>query len=283
MFAMQSTQTAIVTGASRGLGRGIAEALVARKMRVIGVARDAARLEAAAREIGCEAVAGDASDDALAGALLAEHEPDVLVLCAGASPPLRAIHLQTWESFSHNWHVDTKATFAWLRNALLLPMKPGAHVVVISSGAAVRGSPVSGGYASAKRAQWFIADYAREEVSRMKLDLHIQVLLPMLNPSTELGRAGIAAYAKRAGTTPEEYAKRFMPPVTPEVMGRGVCDLLDQPETYKDAAYMTRAKGSGPLARLACASRPSSCPARACSLPRLPARAARSNTPRPPP
>src|SRR5690242_3552716 len=110
------TKTAVVTGASRGLGRGIAEALVARKMRVIGIARDAAKLEAAAKEIGCEHVAGDAADDALAGRLLAENEPDVLVLCAGAMPSYRAIHLQTWESFSHNWNVDTKAAFAWLRN-----------------------------------------------------------------------------------------------------------------------------------------------------------------------
>jgi NAD(P)-dependent dehydrogenase (short-subunit alcohol dehydrogenase family) len=106
------SKTAIVTGASRGLGRGVAEALVARKMRVVGVARGAAALEKTAKEVGFLPVAGDAADDALAGTLLAEHEPDVLVLGAGASPPLRALHLHTWESFSHNWHVDTKATFA---------------------------------------------------------------------------------------------------------------------------------------------------------------------------
>lgn len=37
-------KTAIVTGGSRGLGRGIVEALVAKKMRVIAVARDGAGL-----------------------------------------------------------------------------------------------------------------------------------------------------------------------------------------------------------------------------------------------
>ena len=57
----------------------------------------------------------------------------------------------------------------------------------------------SGGYASAKRAQWFMADYAANESQREKLDLRVHTLLPNLNPSTDLGRAGIASYAQRAG------------------------------------------------------------------------------------
>src|SRR5256885_1978071 len=89
------------------------------------------------------------------GRLLREVNPDLLVLCAGASPPLGAIHTQTWQSFSANWEVDTKSTFVWLRHALTIPMKAGGHIIVVSSGAALRGSPVSGGYAPAKRAQWF--------------------------------------------------------------------------------------------------------------------------------
>jgi hypothetical protein len=48
--------TAIVTAASRGLGRGIAEALARRKMRVVVLARDAARLNVTAKELGLEPV-----------------------------------------------------------------------------------------------------------------------------------------------------------------------------------------------------------------------------------
>jgi NAD(P)-dependent dehydrogenase (short-subunit alcohol dehydrogenase family) len=171
--------TAIVVGGSRGLGRGVVEALVAKQMRVVAIARNADELARAAKETGAEAVTGDATDSALAEKLLVELQPDLVVLVAGMSPPLGSFHEQTWESFSANWNVDTQATFVWLRHALHLPMKPKSHIVVVSSGAAMRGSPVSGGYASAKRAQWFIADYAATESTRMKRDLVVHVLLPM--------------------------------------------------------------------------------------------------------
>ncbi len=109
--------------------------------------RDATSLESLRKETGAEPVVADITDDDAAGRMLREVEPDLVVLCAGASPPLGALHEQTWDSFSQNWQVDAKSTFLWLRHALRLPMKPGSHVIVISSGAALRGSPVSGGYA----------------------------------------------------------------------------------------------------------------------------------------
>jgi NAD(P)-dependent dehydrogenase (short-subunit alcohol dehydrogenase family) len=239
-------QTAIVTGASRGLGRGIAVALAAEKMRVVAVARDAASLESLRKETGAEPVVADITDDDAAGRMLREVEPDLVVLCAGASPPLGALHEQTWDSFSHNWQVDAKSTFLWLRHALRLPMKPGSHVIVISSGAALRGSPVSGGYASAKRAQWFLADYAATEAQRLKIDLRIHCLLPNLNPSTALGRAGIAAYAARAGVSPEEFAKRFAPPLTPAIMGQAIVTLARDPK-WTELAYKVTGAGLGPL------------------------------------
>jgi NAD(P)-dependent dehydrogenase (short-subunit alcohol dehydrogenase family) len=44
-------QTAIVTGGSRGLGRGIAQALAARGVHIVALERDAAGLEALEREL----------------------------------------------------------------------------------------------------------------------------------------------------------------------------------------------------------------------------------------
>src|SRR5262249_31522904 len=107
---MSANRTAIVTGGSRGLGRGIVEALAAKGVRVLALARDAAALAALAREVpGVVPVAGDAADDGLASRLLREESPDLIVLCAGASPPLAPLHDQTWEGFSHNWNVDAKS------------------------------------------------------------------------------------------------------------------------------------------------------------------------------
>jgi NAD(P)-dependent dehydrogenase (short-subunit alcohol dehydrogenase family) len=237
-------RVAVVTGGSRGLGRGVVEALAARGARVLALARDEARLSTLAREVpGVVPVAGDAADDALAHRVLTQDSPDLVVLCAGAMPVLGPIHEQSWDDFQTNWNVDTKGTFVWLRHVLRLPMKRGGHVVVVSSGAAVQGSPVSGGYASAKRAQWFLADYAVTESARADLGLRFHCLLPALNPSTPLGRAGIAAYAQRAGVTPEEFAKRFHPPLTPEGMGQGVAELFEAPERFPQLAY--RIGGAG--------------------------------------
>jgi NAD(P)-dependent dehydrogenase (short-subunit alcohol dehydrogenase family) len=155
------------------------------------------------------------------------------------------MHEQTWESFSHNWEVDTKSTFFWLRHMLRTP-KPGRHVIVVSSGAALQGSPVSGGYASAKRAQWFMASYAANEAQREKIDLRVQCVLPVLNASTDLGRAGIAAYAQRAGITPEEFAKRFDPPLTPAIMGRAIVELATDPK-WDQLAYRITGTGLAPV------------------------------------
>ena len=215
-------------------------------MRVIAVARNAARLEAAAREAGVEHFAGDATDDNTAASVLKEYSPDLVVLCAGARPVLNPLQSQTWESFATNWEVDTKASFVWLRNALLLPMKPGSHVVVISSGAAIHGSALSGGYAGAKRTQWFIAKYAAVEADRNKLDIRIQCLLPMLSPNG-IGVAAIAAYAERAGISPEEFTRRIGPPLTPAIVGQAIVDLNENPAQWNQAAYQVNGAGMTPV------------------------------------
>jgi NAD(P)-dependent dehydrogenase (short-subunit alcohol dehydrogenase family) len=241
-------RTIIVTGASRGLGRGVTEALAGRGARVVALARNADALGSLARDLpGIVTVAGEAQDDALANKLLSEHAPDAVVLVAGAMPVLGALQDQTWDGFKTNFEVDAKSTFVWLRHALRLPMKRGGHLVVVSSGAAIQGSPVSGGYASAKRAQWFLADYAATESGRLDLGLRVHCVLPSLNPSTELGRAGIRAYAERAGITPEAFAKRFEPQLTPEVMGTSIASLLERPESFEKLAYRLGGGGLSPV------------------------------------
>jgi NAD(P)-dependent dehydrogenase (short-subunit alcohol dehydrogenase family) len=243
-----SGKTAIVTGGSRGLGRGVVESLASRGARVIAIARNAGDLAALAREVrGVESQAGDVTDETLAETLLRREKPDLVVLCAGAAPKLGALHEQTWESFSTNWEVDAKATFAWLKLALRLPAKPGTHVVVVSSGAALQGSPVSGGYAAAKRAQWFLASYAATESERAGAGLLFHCVLPSLNPSTELGRAAIHAYAQRAGVSDADFAKRLEPYLTPAIMGQAVVDLVSAPERFPKLAYRIGGAGLAPV------------------------------------
>jgi NAD(P)-dependent dehydrogenase (short-subunit alcohol dehydrogenase family) len=242
MAATYSSQIAIVTGGSRGLGAGIVGALAAAQMRVCSVDLGATR-----EAPGIESVVGDATDELMVGRLLQERRPDLVVLCAGASALLRPLHLHSWETFSQNWQVDAKAAFVWLRNALLLPMKSGGHLIIISSMAAIGGSPLSGSYAGAKRMLWFMADYAAQEIARLKLGLHIHCLLPVLNPNTDLGRAAVAAYAERAGISFEEFAKRLGPPLTPAIIGGAVVDLHAEPTKWDKLAYQI---GGGGLKQL---------------------------------
>lgn len=52
-----------------------------------------------------------------------------------------------------NWEIDTKMAFLFCREALKSPLAPGSVVAIIFSGAGSGGSPISGGYAGAKRVQ----------------------------------------------------------------------------------------------------------------------------------
>lgn len=242
------TQVAIVTGASRGLGRGVVQALNAHRLHVMALARDGEGLATLSRELpNVDPVVADAADELTAGRLLQERQPDLVVLCAGASALLRPLHLHTWETFSQNWEVDAKSTFVWLRNSLLLPMKPGSHIVILSSMAAINGSPLSGSYAGAKRTLWFMADYASQEIDRLKLGIHIHCLLPTLNPNTDLGRAAVLAYAERAGLSFEEFAKRLAPHLTPAIIGDAVVELYSNPSRWDKLAYQIGGAGLKPL------------------------------------
>jgi NAD(P)-dependent dehydrogenase (short-subunit alcohol dehydrogenase family) len=243
-----SDQTAIVVGASRGLGRGIATALAQAGTSVTAVARNhraLAELAQAADNIQPEVA--DATDPTVAGSLLDLYNPQALVLVAGASPLIRPLQHQTWETFSANWNTDVRMAFHWLREALLKPLRPGSLVVVMSSGAALQGSPLSGGYAGAKATQRFITAYAQEEANREGLGLTFTAILPRITPLTDLGRPAVQAYAARSGQTEEEYMQPMGPPVTPEAAGAAVLELLQAEFDDIAPAYLLTGAGIKPI------------------------------------
>jgi NAD(P)-dependent dehydrogenase (short-subunit alcohol dehydrogenase family) len=222
-----SGKTTIVVGASRGLGRGIATAFAEAGAPVVAVARTAAALNELAKSAGTiQPEVADAGDATVPGALLDRYEPDVLILVAGASPLMRPLQHQTWETFSVNWHTDVRIAFNWLREALLKPLRPGSRVVVVSSGAALAGSPLSGGYAGAKATQRFITGYAQEEAERAGLGITFTAVLPRITPLTDLGRPAVRAYAARGGQSEEEYLKQMGEPLTPEAAGAALVELV---------------------------------------------------------
>lgn len=146
--------TAIVTGASRGFGRGIARALVRAGAIVVGVARDGVELADVRAELGSSftAVVADATDPIVAGQLIETYPPRTLVLNAGARPLARPLHEHTWQTFSRNWDVDVQHVFHWSREALLRPLAPGSVIVAVSSGAADAGPGRQRGHSAGHRA-----------------------------------------------------------------------------------------------------------------------------------
>src|SRR5258706_7772612 len=150
----------VVTGGSRGLGLGLVEALVAHGARVTVVARGADALEAVHARLGVAAICADVTDQTAAHRILAEIRPDILALNAGATPRMGRLDQLSWADFTLPWENDVKAGLDLLQAVLNLPLKPGSRVLVVSSGAAVQGSPMSGGYGGAKRMVWVMAKYS---------------------------------------------------------------------------------------------------------------------------
>jgi NAD(P)-dependent dehydrogenase (short-subunit alcohol dehydrogenase family) len=243
-----SGTTAIVTGASRGFGRGTAVALHAAGAHVVGVARDRAPLDELRAELGdpFTPVAADAADPVAAGRLIDTYQPRVLVLNAGVSPLSRPLHEHTWETFSRPWDVDVRHAFHWTREALLRPLPPGSAVVALSSGAALQGSPLSGGYAGAKATIRFLTAYAADESERARLGIRFTAVLPQLTPATSLGAAAVAAYAARAGMDVDAYLKDRGPALTPEQAGAAITALIGDPG-HDQRAYLLTAAGLRPL------------------------------------
>jgi NAD(P)-dependent dehydrogenase (short-subunit alcohol dehydrogenase family) len=240
--------TALVTGASRGFGRGIATALGAAGAAVVGVARDGAGLEELHAELGesFTPVSADAADPTVAGQLIDAYRPTILVLNAGAAPLSRPLQQHTWQTFTRNWDVDVQQVFHWLREALLVPLAPGSTVITMSSGAALRGSPLSGGYAGAKATIRFITSYAAAESERDGLDIRFISVLPQLTPATGLGAAAVAAYAAREGMDVAAYLERSGPALTPEQAGEAFIALASD-SGHAAGPYLLTAAGLSPV------------------------------------
>ncbi|QCI68324.1 SDR family NAD(P)-dependent oxidoreductase [Phreatobacter stygius] len=154
---------ALVTGAAGGIGLAIARRLAGGGARVILCDRDAARLQAAARDFPAEAeamaVAGDigseeAVEDLVARAIGSAGAIDILVNNAGIAEPIRRTTDQdivTWQGIID---VNLRGTFLVSRavGRHMLARKAGGAIVNIASIAGLIGLPGSNAYGVSKAA-----------------------------------------------------------------------------------------------------------------------------------
>ena len=244
MSEMKGTR-AVVVGASRGFGRAIAEALVRAGAEVHALSRSDSSELVRATDGHVHAIAADATDPEIALRVLRAVKPNVVVLNAGATPKPAPIREHTWESFSVNLDTDVRLTFHWMKAILNEPLERGSSVIALSSGAALRGSPLSGGYAGAKATIRFLAEYAAQEAARGKLDIRFAALLPSITPLTGVGRPFVEAYAHRQGRTAEQFLGG--PPLTPADVGAAVVRLVNERALGEHVAFRLDGGGLAPL------------------------------------
>ena len=114
---------------------------------------------------------------------------------------------------------------------------------MVSSGAAINGSPASGGYAGSKATQRFLAGYAQEESRRAGLDLTMTAVLPTMTPFGEVGRRGVRGYAARGGQTEEAYLEQLGELLTPEIAGSALVELVRADPATAGPGYLLTAAG----------------------------------------
>jgi NADP-dependent 3-hydroxy acid dehydrogenase YdfG len=220
------------------------EAAAGNGARVLAVARQEAPLRQLAQEVsGIEVMSLDATDEEAPSKVFDVLQPDILVVCAGAFPPAAPIHEQSWREFSVNWEADVKIAFHFCKAVLTRPLATGTSVILISSGAALAGSPNTGGYAGAKRTQIFIGNYSQKESDRLGLGLRFLALAPRMMPDTDLGRQAVAGYSRYLGISEADFIRSMDSPPNPSDVATAAIELVTNPERARGNVFIVSGKG----------------------------------------
>jgi NAD(P)-dependent dehydrogenase (short-subunit alcohol dehydrogenase family) len=154
-------RTALITGASKGLGRALARGLAARGWNLILTARDETQLRAVRDELAQKthvaAIAGDVNDpghrEALAVLARGHAGLDLVVNNAGAlgPSPLPSMLEYPLDELAMVFASNVIAPLGIIQS-IRRELKPGARIINISSDAAVNAYPGWGGYGASKAA-----------------------------------------------------------------------------------------------------------------------------------
>lgn len=239
----------VVLGASRGVGREIVRRAFAEDAQVLAVARGRDALRQLTDEMASiRTLALDASAEHAPSAVFATLRPDVLVVCGGATPAPKPVHDLSWDEFAVAWDMDVKMSFLFCGQALRAPLAPGSTVILISSGAGLGGSPISGGYAGAKRMQMFLASYCQKESSRLGLGIRFAALVPLrLMPETDLGRIAVEGYARYLRMKPEEFIQGMTARQSAGDVAAACVQLAAQRAATDGTVFTVSADGMAPV------------------------------------
>jgi 3-oxoacyl-[acyl-carrier protein] reductase len=196
---------ALVTGGKEGIGRGIAEALIAEGSRVTITGRHEAPLRAAAEAIGADWIVADVGSEADArrteADVIAKHgHLDILVNNAGYGlfKPLVDTTLEEWEAL---YRTNVFGPFLMAKEAARHFMERGrGEMINIASTSALKGSATRTAYGSSKFALRGMTECWRDELRRHN------VRFMLVNPSEVM-----TDFAAKAGSPREPADNKLRP------------------------------------------------------------------------
>src|SRR5687767_9053735 len=206
MTSSQPARAAIVTGASRGIGLAIAQALVDRGDRVLITGRDAASLAEATSELGPLAlsVAGKAhdaahQDEVIATALREFGRIDYLANNVGTNPVFGPMVDLDVEAVRKILDVNVVSAFSWTQKAVRAWMRPnGGAVVNVASVAALAPAPGLGAYGMSKAALRYLTE-------QLAMELGPEVRVNAVAPAIVKTKFAQALYAGREAQVAQAY------------------------------------------------------------------------------
>jgi short-subunit dehydrogenase len=205
-------KTAVVTGASSGIGEATARELARRGWRTVLVARRQDRLEQLAAELGGEFEVADVSerDDVAraAGAILERH-PRIDLLVNNAGIPGRgsffSLEPERIEAVIRTNYLGG----VWMVRELEHALQPGSHVVNVVSVAGTVAFAPAGPYAASKHAQLAFSRSLAGLLAGRGVQVH--TVLPGFVETEGFPQASVlrSAFFRRAVIRPELVAKRI--------------------------------------------------------------------------
>jgi len=159
------SRTAVVTGASSGIGAATARRLAEDGFQVVAIARRAEPLRRLAAEIGGRALVADLTDEESVRAAARTIEScDLLVNNAGGALGARTVAEADADEWQRMFSVNVLGTLRMTRSLLPLLIRDGGTVVTVTSTAAAAAYEGGGGYSAAKYAERALVETLRLEL-----------------------------------------------------------------------------------------------------------------------
>lgn len=217
---MSSYETALVTGASSGIGGAIAIALKATLPTVYGLGRNAKALAETLDGQGIEPLVGDITDLAALQALLCDRPVDILVNNAGILTSRAAFVDLAAEDIDRMIDVNLRATLQITRLCLRGMIERGAgHLLFIGSSAGRYPHPSASVYGASKAGISLFCDALRAELLGTRI--RVTEIVP--------GRVRTRLYREAIGATAGQELYDGYEPLEPDNIASAVRYAVDAP------------------------------------------------------